>query len=150
MAKPNIKVQGDKQLIAKLKALGDEKLAKRILRKAVNAAGQQVVKAARANVQSDTGALKKAITKKVVGKNFNYSAIIGADVAARGPEVDGTVRMPANYDHLVEFGYQHASGKTVPGHSFLRKGFDQSVKAAQDMLDDKLAKGIEAAAKKGG
>lgn len=146
MAKPFINIKGDKKLIKKLKELGNPKLAKRILKKAINAAARQVVKAARQNVDSDTGALKKAITAKVVGKNFNYTAIVGADTAA----VSEDGGEPANYDHLVEYGFQHESGVNVPARSFLRKGFEAAAPQAQKMLEDKIAKEIEKAATKGG
>ena len=146
MARPFIKVSGDKKLIKKLKELGNPKLAKRILKKAINAAARQVVKAARQNIESDTGALKKSITSKVVGKSFRYTAIIGADTAV----VSEDGGKPSNYDHLVEYGFQHPNGTTVPGRSFLRKGFESAAPAAQKMLEDKIAKEIEKAATKGG
>ncbi len=119
--------------------MGDPKLAKRILKKSINAAARQVVKAARGNIDNDTGALKKSIVSKVIGRDFNYTAVVGADTAA----VSEDGGKPANYDHLVEYGFQHEGGKVVPGRSFLRKGFEEAAPAAQKMLEEKMRKEID-------
>ena len=149
MPKPFARVEGDKKLIKQLKRLGSVKVAKRVLRKAVNAASQEVVKAVRRNAPVDTGTYKIAATKKVVGSDFNYTGIIGADAKAKGPVVDGATRIPANYDHLIEYGYQLADGTNVPAQAPLRKGFEQAAPAAQRRLNEKLKEGIEREAAKG-
>lgn len=148
MARPYINVEGDKKLIAQLKAFGSKTTAKRLMRKGIASAGQVVVKAAKSNVPKDTGTLKKSIKKKVIGKGFGMSCLVGADAKVLGPYKGKRQLIPSYYDHLVEFGFQMPDGKTVPAHSFLRKGFNESKKAAQAAFESKLKEAIEREAAK--
>lgn len=135
-------VKGERELLAKLKNLGGAG-AKRAARKAVNAGTQPMLKAVRAAAPVETGALKKAMAKKITGKGFNVNGIVGADANYVGD--DG--RKPVKYDHLVEYGHKGPDG-TVPPHPFIRSGYDVSVAAAREKYAEKLASEIEAEAEK--
>jgi hypothetical protein len=72
-------------------------------------------------VAEDSGLLKKALTKKVARAKDKHTTtvIIGPrrDVAG---VVNGKVRKPSRYAHLVENGFVDASGQHVPAQPFLR------------------------------
>lgn len=145
-----IKVEGDKKLIKKLLRLADRKTIKKINRKATNVAATPLVKAVKRNVPVDTGLLKKAIAKKLTAyvRSFSYNAIVGADVGVRATDEDGNEYIPANIDHLVEYGFAHPGGTHVPARSFLRKGWEEGIGDAQKRLNAKLKEEIEKAASK--
>ncbi len=147
--RPMAKVEGDKALIAQLKAMGDYKAAKKILRKAVTKAGQAVVKEAKALVPRDTGFMRKNITKKVIGKEGHYTAIVGVSgkAAKPAPEDGGRQYIPSYVDHLVEYGFQHPNGTMVPAQSFIRKGLDNAADTAIAAMNDKIKDEIDKLAK---
>lgn len=122
-----------------MKALGSKTTAKKVLRRATNLATTKIQQAAKAKVPVDEGDLKKALTKKVYGKNFAFNGIVGADMAAVGE--DG--KNPANYDHLVEHGHVTPEGKEVPAQPFLRPAWDSSIGEAKATYERELKAGIE-------
>lgn len=164
----NLKLIGVKELEDKLKGLGP-KVAKRILRGAVQSGANPIVKAARAKVPVRFGLLKKCLgVKTKTYKNGTVASIIGPRWGFR-QTVDGQPQDPGNYAHLVEFGTAahmiHAyPGKVLkvgdkgfayfvrnPGtkaHPFLRPAMDENKFTAIVNIRERLAKGIEREAKR--
>jgi hypothetical protein len=136
-------LRGHKDLVRKLRRLGDRRRLKRVVRKATAAAAQEVMKAVRREWPEDTGLSKRSVTKKVVSGRAGYSGIIGVDKAA----ADAT-HVPSNIDHLAEFGFQHTNGTTVPARAPLRRGSEASRAAALAKFADKAAAEIEKEAAK--
>lgn len=150
MSKDSFKLEGFKELDRKLKKLGD-KVHRKVTRQAVNAAATPVVKAAKANADEskDSGLLKKSLGKKVATfkKTQTVAAIVGARKNVSG-EVDGEIRRPARYAHLVEKGHIDENGNHVGARPFLRPALDETGEKAMDVMGAKLAEGVEREAKK--
>jgi HK97 gp10 family phage protein len=98
---------GDKELI---KAMGDVKanIMRRVMRPAINFGLTPITKAAKANVEVESGLTKKAIKKKV-GKRGAWGKVY-IDPKIEG-EYNGKKRKPANTAHLLEFGTEHSEAK---------------------------------------
>jgi hypothetical protein len=143
--KPRIVVKGDKDLIKKLKRLGDRGKLRRVLRRATNASAQVIVRSVRNFWPVDTGLSKRSVTKKVIRTKGGYSAIIGVDSNASA-EAEGHTHVPSNIDHLVEFGWQTHSGLTVPAVAPLRRGHEAAKSDADATFARKAAEDIEKAA----
>ena len=142
---PNgIKINGMADLERKLKALGSETIAKRVLRKAIRAGVKPILSAARANVPVESGALKKSLANKVkVNKSAAYGLV--------GPATDyvgENGQRPSKYAHLVEYGHVSKTGQVIPPHPFIRTTADESLSGARDAYAEKLAAEIEAEASK--
>jgi HK97 gp10 family phage protein len=148
MAKDTFKLEGGKDLERRLKKLG-EKVYRKVTKQAVGAAATPVVKAAKANVETDSGLLKKSLGKKVVTfkKTQTVAAIVGARRSVEG-NVRGKVRKPSRYAHLVEKGHIDEHGNHIPAEPFLRPALEQSGAKAMDLMQNKLAAGLEKEAKK--
>jgi HK97 gp10 family phage protein len=133
---------GDKQLEKALRSLGP-RVAKKVLRGAVNAAATPVLKTARAKVSEESGLLKKSLGKKVRlnKRTGTASARVGARNTIQG-EHDGKPRVPWRYAHLVELGHVDENGRHVPAHPFLRPAADENAEKAVGVMTDKLAAGI--------
>lgn len=134
MGLPKIKynVQGMDNLLKQLAHLGSKTAAKRVLRAGANAGGTPMARAVRDNAPvGETGLTKQAIKKKVTGKNWNYTAIIGGDFSVTTKKPDGENHTPAYLLHLLEFGHQAPGGETVPGTHFMQRGYDSSVSEAE-------------------
>jgi HK97 gp10 family phage protein len=140
---PKLTVKGDKALIKKLKRLGDRRQLRKVLRRATTAAAQVVVKAVRKQWPTDSGLSKRSVTKKVIKTKSGFSAVIGVDKDAEGAKPDGTPHVPSNIDHLIEFGFQHPNGTTVPARAPLRKGYDASKADAERRFIEKATQEIE-------
>ena len=113
-------------LSAALRGLASKDTQVKILERAVGAACQPILVAAKryAKRSEDTGALRDSLTVKTVGYRSSGKAVglVGPDRAyrVRGKKVGalgallgiakGGVRRPANYAHLVEFGHRIAKG----------------------------------------
>lgn len=139
MAKsPKLTLTGDKALERKLKRLGDRRKLKKVMRRATNAAATVLVKGVRSEWPEDSGLSKRAVTKKILSTKAGYSAIIGVDAAVRDEK-----HVPSNIDHLVEFGYQHTGGRTVPARAPLRRGYDKSQAEARRRFEEKAAEDVE-------
>ena len=136
MAKATI--DGEARLIKKLAKLGDKRAARRALRKAASYAITPLAQAVRRNAPTDTGALRKSIGRDVRAKGYSVDARVGVRA---GYEQGG--RKPAKYQHLVEFGTEHA-----PAKPFLRPGYDEAEGAMKRRYKEKLAGAIRAEADK--
>lgn len=109
MAKALFKIEGDRQLLRALDKLG-KNVAKKVLGKAVRAAGKPVLKAAKSKVPRRTGSLSRALMTKVKRyKNGNIVAVIGPRKGQKSYKA--TKRKEARtedafYGHMVEEGVQ--------------------------------------------
>lgn len=136
-----VNVEGLKGLEDALAQAGP-KLAKRALRKALNAGADVLVAAAKANApvlkkgtpQRRPGELRDAIDKKVTlsAKQESGTAVIGPEYKKE----DGD-QSPGVYGFLVEFGLH---GPTQP---FMRPGFDEANKAALDAFTEEMRAGVD-------
>ncbi len=135
-----IKIEGARQLARKLDELGS-KIAKRVVKGAVNGALTPINKAAKRRVTKQTGALKASLGKKV--KVYPGGVIWGAIGARADPKFwregsDGRIRKPAFYSHLVELGTIR-----VMARPFLRPALDATAGEALQVLRTKTAAGID-------
>jgi hypothetical protein len=145
---PKLIVKGDKELIRKLKRLGDKRKLKKVLKQATNAAAQQIVRGVRSVYPQDTGFSRKSVTKKIITTQSGYSAIIGVDADAVMVKANGQKHIPHKIDHLIEFGWQEPDGTTVAGKHPLRRGFDSAKGIADAKFATKAAEAIEKEAMK--
>jgi hypothetical protein len=140
---PKLIIKGDKELIRKLKRLGDKRKLKKVLRQATNAAAQQIVRGVRSVYPEDTGFSRKSVTKKIITTQSGYSAIVGVDANAVAIKPNGQKHIPHKIDHLIEFGWQEPDGTTVAGKHPLRRGFDGAKAAADAKFAEKAGQAIE-------
>jgi hypothetical protein len=140
---PEIKLFGEKQLMKKLKRLGNPKYLRKTLRKGTDAAATIVVKGVRKRWPQRTGLSAKAVTKKILSGRTAYTALIGIDQKIRGKNPDGSPHWPANIDHLIEFGHKNPDGSMAPALAPLRKGYEASSAAAEQKFLSKVAAEIE-------
>lgn len=151
--KMTLEIDGLDGLVKSLGQFGSKTTAKRLMRSAMNKAGTTLVKAARKNAPSDTGIMKKSLSRTVRAKDYLMTAVIGADNAVSGPNPGRNKpkhRIPSHYVHLVEYGFQHwRTGEHVPGSRFLERtraeqGPQVSRKFAEEVgagIQKELAKG---------
>lgn len=141
---------GDKALERTLRTLGD-RVQRKIVRSAVNAAATPVLKAARANVTTESGLLKKSLAKKVGTSKDKTSvtAIVGPRRDVQG-EYEGEMRKPSRYAHLVEKGFINEAGEYVPPKPFLRPAAESTEQQAIGVMSSKLAAGVVKEAAKAG
>jgi HK97 gp10 family phage protein len=120
------------------------KVQRKVTRKAMNAAANPIVKAAKLKAPSESDLLKQSIGKKVAtGKTTgSITAIIGPRRDVQG-EYNGEKRVPANYAHLVELGTEHSAAEP-----FLRPAFDEQYDEAAKVMAAKMGPEIEKEAKK--
>ena len=126
-------VRGSEDLLAALRGIRSVDAQERILLKAVRAACEPILIAAKrfAKRSEQTGALRDSLTIKIaayrngekvtvvglVGPDRQYRSrgkvvrALGALIAAAG----GDLRRPANYAHLVEYGFRIAMGGSLRG-----------------------------------
>ena len=149
MAKPSMQLLGDKELTKTLKTLG-ERVQRKLLRQAVNAASTPVVKAARSKAPKQSGLLKKSLGKKIktYPAKMTVVGIIGPRTEISG-EYDGKKRVPWRYAHLVEGGHIDEQGNVIGLKPFLRPAYDETQGQALQVLKNKLADGVVKEAKKG-
>jgi hypothetical protein len=150
---PRLILKGDKELIRKLKRLSKPRQIRKVLRSATTAGGQVLVKHVRRiwNAEAkDSGLSGRSVAKKIIKTRSGFSAIIGIDKDAASEGEDGKRHVPSNIDHLIEFGFQHRSGKTVPAVAPLRRGYESGKAEAERVFATKAAKEIEKEAAKRG
>lgn len=150
-----------KGLQAALAALDGLKKTHRnkIIRPAVTAASQMVLKSARANVPREAGLLKRSLIKKI--KTYKSGKIIGIIGPKRGMKQTvhrkgalwgkgGNVTSdPANYAHLVEKGTQphmigifaHPGSRPQP---FLVPALEENREAIVSLMTARLREGLAA------
>jgi HK97 gp10 family phage protein len=133
---------GDKELAKVFKTLGD-RVQRRVLRGAVNAASTPVSRAAKSKAPKESGLLKKSIGKKV--KTYPdrgvVVGIIGPKTSVVG-EYKGKKRWPAKYAHLREKGFINAVGEFVPPEPFLGPAMERTKGQQISIMQEKLAAGV--------
>lgn len=149
MARNGVTLIGDKALERKLKAL-PERVQRRVMRGAINAAATPVVKSAKSKAKKQSGLLKRSLGKKVFTnkKRQSVTAIVGPRKQVKG-EYKGQVRKPSRYAHLVEKGYIDEQGNHVPPQPFLNPAMRETEGQALNVMQTKLAEGVVREATKG-
>ena len=135
---PTVQLKGTEDLQRQLVELGSVKSVQRVQKAAMNAATQVFLKAIRRLMPVESGLLKKSLAKKISAKGLKVKGIVGSDVSVIGP--DGV--RAARHLHLVEKGFQHESGKVVPGQFPVRRGFEAGKAQALSVYQQKLSSGI--------
>lgn len=121
------------------------KPVRRVVRKALNAAGQIVLREARKRVPVETGLLRKSLGKKVwTSRNKKVLvAIIGPRRGMKIVDDDGNARDPYNYAHLVELGTYSKYRKSGGPKAYLRPALDANRIAVTTKMRQKAAQEIE-------
>lgn len=110
----------------------DEKTRSKTLANVTEKAARPIRDKAKSLVKKKTGNLKKSIqTKKLnrLGDGVG-AAIVGP---SRGKD-------KGNHGHLVEFGYKHTNGKTIPASPFMRPAFESEEEAVLKIYEEELKK----------
>lgn len=128
MSAVSMKIDGLKSLERELKRL-DVKVRKNILRRALTAAANPIVKEAKLLAPKDSGMLRKSITKKVSGARASNNYTAAVDIGIRGRAFYGT---------FVELGTS-----TVRKQPFLRPAMDSKKNEAIAAFKKKIAEGIK-------
>jgi HK97 gp10 family phage protein len=122
-----------------------QKLARRSVRRALNAVGDMWVEEVQSRAPDLDGALKNSIVKKVstrLDKATNEasgSVTVGPEIHA--PRADGKKSVgPGIYAMFVEFGLKH---KTYPKQPFMRPTFDATSERAEQLFADTLKDELE-------
>jgi HK97 gp10 family phage protein len=131
--KLTVKVEGLREIERAMKELGVQ-ASNRIARSALNRSATPVVKRAKQLVPVDTGALRKAITKRLRRQRR------GSD---RQTILIGVERPRSRIAHLIEFGTAHQAAQP-----FLRPSLDESVSDVLRVQREAMAAGIERETKK--
>lgn len=153
----NIKLTGDKEIIARLKAL-PAKVQKKVLRPAVTAASRPVRIAAKRNAPVGQGFLKKAIDLKVKTYRRNVLGMIGprSDMTFPTKNLWGKPinAKPAWYAVMQNDGVKPhqimvGKGKKVAwqhpgtvGTKFMEKAYESTKASALSTMNKKLMEGI--------
>lgn len=114
------------------------------LRSALAKAGTPILQAARVGVPVRTGALKKALSKKVWNNQGKSKAgvLVGASTRASGTVVGGAMVQPHKYLHLVEYGT--ATG--TPPSGFMRRARVSATPKARAILAKEIGPAFKKAA----
>jgi HK97 gp10 family phage protein len=149
MARSGMELFGDKALARTFKGLG-QRVQRRVLRQAVNAAGTPVAKAAKSKAAKESGLLKKSLGKKLktYPERMTVVGIIGPRTNVTG-EHNGKKRWPAKYAHLVEKGFINRAGEFVPPQPFLEPAMAETEGQAKAVMKSKLAAGVVKEAARG-
>jgi HK97 gp10 family phage protein len=103
----------------------DPSTQRRILKSSLQAGGKVVVKQARANAPTRTGALKKSIGSEVRHNHKGWYVTIGPRAATKwwtpNNRLKGGFNKPAFYAHMVEFGAKPHAIVTVDIRNTSRK-----------------------------
>lgn len=132
-----LKITGDADLIAKLNGM-ETKLARRAVRKAVSAATTIMVKGIKSEVKDDKS-LRKSIGRRK--RTYRNSGVVTEIVGPRF-EFEDDGKTPSKYAAAVEYGTEGQAPQP-----FMRRGFANSVAAAQQAMTQKLAEGVAQEAK---
>lgn len=153
-----IEITGDKELDAKLLALGQKearKVAASAIRKGMTVISKAIKAEVKATFKSKTGNLHNGIGARLkrISSPENVTAKVGVGVGpakAMAKKLAGA----AAHLHLLALGTQerqtkagHPTGKVQP-NDFVDRGFTKSESAAKDKIIDSLWQGIEKAATK--
>jgi len=134
-------LEGDRSLIRALDRLGNAGI-KRVVRKAVNAAIQPILKAARENVPRDEGDLKKSLTKQV--RVFKSGTIVGYVGLRRGAEDPESGDLLAVRASVVEFGSLRPGGKIIMPRPWLAPALFSNTAEVMSKLNAKIRQGLSA------
>lgn len=159
----SISLVGDKELIAKLMALGP-KVYKNVVSKAARRAMAPVIKTARQLAPKETGQLRKSIgvKQKKYPRNGRIVTIVGPrtgfEITTTVDTIFGklkTTRNPVKYAHLVEYGTRAHTLASVDGDKlkimshpgatakpFMRPAFDANEQRAVSIMRSELAAGV--------
>ncbi len=134
----SLDIDGLPGLIGQLAQFKSKSTAKRLMRGGMGKAAQALVQAARRETPTETGLLKKAMTKRVKSRGMGMTATVGADASKVGEGPDGRRRVPANYIHLVEYGHLDAdTGRAIPGARMIEKTREREApKVAEVFVED--------------
>lgn len=173
------RIEGAKELEKRLVEFGP-KIHRKVMKQAINAGAEPVVKAAKSALASmperpgwrRTNLTKKAIGKRVIAysKTQTTIAVIGPrvgfagmltsrgkvsrdkSVLAEARKINRLARArvvkihdPAKIAHLVEGG--HGGPHAAPPHPFLLPALNQTISQIKEAMSQKIAVGIERAAK---
>lgn len=127
----DVKLEDPRKLMRRLTKQLGPKLAKKVLRKGVNASATPVLKAARRNAPVGEGTLKKSLSKRTRSYPAAVATIVGPKSKA------------APHAHLIEFGTAHSRARP-----FLRRAIDENEQAVRAVLVKKLREGLDREAKK--
>src|SRR4051812_3558974 len=139
--KVNAQLLGGKELERMFRTLGG-RVQRKVARQAMSAALTPISNAAIEHAAEDSGALKLALKggKKVTASDDKGVTVglVGARKDVR-TTVDGKVRRPSRYAHLVENGHIDAAGNHVSGQPFLRPAYDEHKDESLGIMADKFA-----------
>jgi HK97 gp10 family phage protein len=126
------------------------RIAKRLLRRALQAVGEVWKAALRDAVPVDTGALRDSINYKVQTRKSDQAGTVtvGPSFDTNGAETKSegnSNQSPGVYGMFVEFGLKKKQYKNTP---FMRPTFDSSAEAIIDYFAKNLRDDLEAAIKK--
>ena len=118
-------------------------------RQAILAATTPVVRAVKAGLPTDSGALKRGITRKVTTRKGVVVGRVGAKRSADGKATNGKPRVPSRYLHLVEKGTKpHGGHPGTPARGVLRQAQSQTRAQVEGIAADKYRQVIESEASK--
>lgn len=136
----DISLIGDKELQKAFKKL-HPKLQKKAFKKAARVAAKIVKESAKGKVPVAEGDLKKSIKVKAMKRSRTQ---VGVRIVAGTREELG---IPADskwyYPAIVEYGYTRQDGVFIPPQSYLRAARDAKERAAQNVMEREIRKGIE-------
>jgi len=106
-----VDLTGDKELIKTLKRL-EAKTLRKVVRRATGLSMTPVKRDAKKRIHNRTGALKRSISKKT--KTYTNTRTVISLIGAKAGYKEMSNRygkvVPANYEHLVEFGHRLVKG----------------------------------------
>ena len=143
-SKVKVIVTGDKKIDRMMRRLGNEKLAKSIVRKAMRQSLKRVLRAAKANVPKDSGALAKAIGIKT--RRSRKGLFLAVQITQAGITKIYAKKGKAKgfYPLAIEYGSKHQ-----PAQAPIRKAYDTEAGPARDECLALTRAGILNEAKKG-
>ena len=128
-----------------------DKIERGVMRDAMMKAATPLLKQSRTEARKvqQTGALRRSLKKKTVTdkRTGEVKVFIGPDRKFVTGDYAGK-HTPAHIAHLVEFGFNHKSGKRVAGKNFLRNAFDSKKGEAIATYKRELGPNIEKIAKR--
>jgi HK97 gp10 family phage protein len=140
--KSRVVVTGVPKIDRMLRKLGDEKLAKKIVRQNIRKSLKPTLAAARANWPKDSGVSSKLIKIRTRRSRKGIILIVGfakKDLDQVSPEAAKTAGF---YPVAVEFGTEHQEGQAP-----MRRAFDATAASARDIALKGIKADVLAAAK---
>lgn len=154
-----VRVDGLRELEAKLKAIGEEYGAKAALspiRTALRKAGKKIQQSAQSRVHVDSGTLKQNIIVTAERKPADGTIAMKVTVRAKAKAYKSnsrTVRLgkigafyqhygPLFYARMLEFGFHDAKG-VMHIYPFMRPAFEENKSALPAQIRDDLAAAID-------